>query len=164
MKTLVLAFCLIAVVPASDQVKSISIDYKRIIGQSVNFDNTIIYLWTPYCSPCIGELKKLNKIKTQKNNHLILLTLKNQNVEILRRLGFDTSYYFDPEVYKTHTLDYDEFNQFTDEILKGVHVENKERLVYPAVFIINKNRQLIYFSEDSNGKIDTATIHSLLGI
>jgi thiol-disulfide isomerase/thioredoxin len=164
MKILLLLSCLVAFVPIREEVKSLPVDYKTLVGQSVNFDNTIIFLWTPYCSPCIGELKKLSKIKAQKNNHLILLTLENQNVQILKKLGFDTSYYFDPAIYKTHTLDYDEFNQFTNEILNGIQMKNKKRSIYPAIFIINKTGRLIYFSEDSNGKVDTATIYPLLGI
>jgi thiol-disulfide isomerase/thioredoxin len=162
MRILILISCFVAFIPSRDQVKILPVDYQTLVERSVDFDNTIIYLWTPHCSPCVAELKKLGKIKTQKNQHLVLLTLKNQDLEILKKFGFDTSYYFDPQIYKTHTPDYDEFNQFTEEILKGAPVKNKERAVYPAVFIINNKKQLVYFSEDPDGKIDTATIHSLL--
>ncbi len=163
MKTLGWLFLIFVFIP-NRKIENLPVDYETLIKQSVEFDNTIIYLWTPQCSPCIKELKKLKRIKERENQHLVLLTLKNQNLEVLKKFGFDTSYYFNPERYKTHTIDYDEFNQFTDEILKGKEIKNKGRAIYPAVFIINQKKELIYFSEDSNGKVDTSTIHMLLNM
>jgi thiol-disulfide isomerase/thioredoxin len=165
MKTRITAFIfLILFIAASphSKVQVVTASYSTIKANAENFKYTVVYLWVPYCSPCIGELKKLVKIKKDNNVNLVLLTTYKQEVQFISKWGFDTSYCFDPAIYKTHTNDYDEFNQFTDEILKGVKIRNWGRAIYPALFILDRNKDLVYFGQDALGKIDTSIIHKVI--
>jgi thiol-disulfide isomerase/thioredoxin len=165
MKIRITAFILLILFIAaspSSKVEIIKASYSTILANAENFKYTVVYLWVPYCSPCIGELKKLVKINKDNNVNLVLLTSYKQEVQFISNWGFDTSYYFDPAIYKTHTNDYDEFNQFTDEILKGVEIKNRDRAIYPALFILDRNNDLVYFGQDPLGKIDTSFIHKVI--
>jgi hypothetical protein len=72
-------------------------------------------------------------------------TLNDEDFEYI----FDTCHYFNPLVYKTHTLDFDEFDQFTNEVfLNSKIVEPYNRIRFPAVFVFNKQGKLVYFNED----------------
>ncbi len=36
--------------------------YSKILKEASNYKNTVIFLWTPYCSPCIKEIKSLRAL------------------------------------------------------------------------------------------------------
>ncbi len=136
--------------PTLGKIHQISTSFVEIQSNlSEGKDFTLIYLFKPYCKPCVQNLSKLQAIKNGYNFKVILLTTAKENINILDKYNFDTCHYFNPLVYKTHTLDFDEFDQFTNEVfLNSKIVEPYNRIRFPAVFVFNKQGKLVYFNED----------------
>lgn len=141
--------------PTTDKIHRIPtsfIDIKRNLKEGNDF--TLIYLFKPSCQPSVHNLSKLQEIKRDYNFNVILLTTAKENVELLKKYDFDTCHYFNPLIYKTHTLDFDEYDQFTNEVFTDANIiEPSYRIRFPAVFIYNRKRKLIYYNEDENSTV-----------
>ncbi len=60
-------------------------------------------------------------------------------------------------------MDYDEFDQFTKEIGKGTPLaKDKNRAVYAAAFVLNKNGKLTYYSKSPKANIDVNEIKKIV--
>ena len=116
-------------------------------------DFTLVYFFKPFCQHSLQNLTKIEEIKKKHNFKVVLLTTEKENVENLNKakFGFDTCYYFDPLVYNTHTLDYDEYDMFTKEVFDDAKIiEPSKRIKFPAVFVFNRNKKLVYFNDDED--------------
>lgn len=112
-------------------------------------DFTLIYLCKPTCKTSMQNLSKLLVLKQDNHFKVMLLTTATENVSVMKKYHFDTCYYFDPLVYKTHTKDFDEYDQFTNEVFADAKTtEPSNRIRFPAVFVFNRHGKLVYFNED----------------
>ncbi len=126
-------------------------------------DYTIVYLWKPWCKPCIDNIPYLSRLKKLANVNVVLLTTVDENVDIASKYGFDTCFYFNKEIYKTHTRDYDEYDQFNKEVFVSQKMEQPiERGICPAVFLFNKEGKLLHFNNDLSTKIDTNAVKKII--
>ncbi len=145
-------------------IEKIATSYTNInVDLCKKSDYTIVYLWKPWCKPCIDNVNYLSKLNKDKKCSVILLTTENENVTIISKYGFVKSYFFDKSIYKTHTRDYDEYDQFTNEVFKMQNIKApKDRAIYPATFILNKESKLLYFNKKLVTEIDSVAINKII--
>ncbi len=126
-------------------------------------DYTIVYLWKPWCKPCVDNLNYLSRLNKNNKCSVVLLTTENENVAIASKYGFKNSYYFDKSTYKTHTKNYDEYDQFTKEVFKMQGIkEPNDRAIYPATFVFNQSGKLIYYNKKLVTEIDSLSIDKII--